>query len=36
MWQKRKIIQSNRQISILHFFKLLDWNPLAPLLKLRH
>lgn len=36
MWQKRKTIQSNRQISVLHFSKLLDWNPLAPLLKLRH
>lgn len=34
MWQKRKQIQSARKVSILHFAKLLDWNPISPLIKL--
>ena len=36
MLAKRKIIQSGRKISLLHFAKLLDWNPFTPFIKLTY
>jgi hypothetical protein len=35
VWQKRRQIQRGRRISAAHFARLLDWNPVAPLMKLR-
>ena len=34
IWQKRRHVQSTWKISILRFARLLNWNPLSPLIKL--
>ena len=34
MWQKRQLVQSTRIISVWRFARLLNWNPLSPLIKL--
>lgn len=34
IWQERRQVQSTRKISVWHFARLLNWNPLFPLTKL--
>ena len=35
VWKKRRQVQSEKQLSALRFARLLEWNPIAPLVKLR-
>jgi GT2 family glycosyltransferase len=35
-WEKRRLVQSTRKVSVGSIARLLDWNPLAPLIKLTY
>ncbi|MEL7645147.1 MAG: glycosyltransferase family 2 protein [Anaerolineaceae bacterium] len=35
LWRKRRQVQGSRHVSAARFARLLDWNPIAPLVKLR-
>lgn len=36
VWAKRKLIQTNRKVSVHSIASLLDWNPFSPLIKLTY